>query len=235
MFAKVKSKKVYMEIVDQILLLIRTGKLQVGQKLPPERILSVELGVSRPPLREAISALEILGIIESRGGKGNIITSSKVASEKTKVVRDLKRQVSPFELLEARKLLEVEIAGLAAEKATQEDLDYIGRLVKEHGDVISDYSRASASDQEFHLALVKATKNAVLLDIFNSHIATGLKNGLWQKIKGESWAKGDHAQKYFSEHIGIYESLRQHDKDGARRCMQKHLQAIEEDFLEESE
>ncbi|HTP60299.1 MAG TPA: GntR family transcriptional regulator, partial [Spirochaetia bacterium] len=80
MFVKVKSKKVYMEIVDQILGLIRDKKLCVGTKLPPERSLAIELGVSRPPLREAISALEILGIVESRGGKGNFIVSSGIAS-----------------------------------------------------------------------------------------------------------------------------------------------------------
>jgi len=76
MFEKVQTRKVYMEIVEQIQDLIKRGRLKPGDKLPAERILADKLGVSRPPLREALSALEILGIIESRGGKGNFIKDS---------------------------------------------------------------------------------------------------------------------------------------------------------------
>lgn len=235
MFVKVKSKKVYMEIVDQILSLIKTKELNIGEKLPPERSLAIELGVSRPPLREAISALEILGIVESRGGKGNFISSSKVCTGKMRLARDLEPQASPFELLEARKVVEVEIAGFAADKATGEDISQIAHIVEKQKGAISDYSKTSVVDLEFHLALVKAARNTVLLDIFNRNIASVLKTDFWKKIKGESWSKGGHAQKYFAGHVEIFNAIRQHDSNAARKAMQKHLQAIEEDFLEDSE
>ncbi len=233
MFVKVKSKKVYMEIVDQILTLIKEKKLSIGEKLPPERSLAVELGVSRPPLREAISALEILGIVESRGGKGNFIVSSKIAAEKTGLARDLEEQVSPFELLEARLVVEVEIAGLAAEKANDEDLSEIEVIIERHRGAINDFLKASEVDLEFHLALVKVTKNAVLLDIFNSNIAKVLKTELWRKLKGEVWSKGDNSRKYYAQHIEIFDAVRRHDKDAARAAMRQHLWAIKNDFLED--
>ncbi|HYW85860.1 MAG TPA: FadR/GntR family transcriptional regulator [Spirochaetia bacterium] len=235
MFVKVKSKKVYMEIVDQMLALIKAKKLSIGEKLPPERSLAIELGVSRPPLREAMSALEILGIVESRGGKGNFIASSEIATEKTRIARELEGQVSPFELLEARRVVEVEIAGLAAEKATEEDIAGIERIFEKHKTALSDFSKASAVDLQFHVALVKATRNPVLMDIFNRNIASVLKKDLWRKIKGKSWATGNHALKYFGQHVEIFKAVRKHDAEGARRAMQNHLRSIEDDFLEESE
>jgi GntR family transcriptional regulator, transcriptional repressor for pyruvate dehydrogenase complex len=234
-FVKVKSKKVYMEIVDQILTLIKEKKLSVGEKLPAERSLAIELGVSRPPLREAISALEILGIVESRGGKGNFIVNSKIEAEKTRLARDLEEQVSPFELLEARQAVETEMAGLAAEKATDEDLADLEAIIERHKTVLSDFSVASEVDLEFHLALVKITRNAVLLDIFERNIASVLRTELWKKIKRESWSRGDNSRKYFAEHIEIYEAVRRRDKGGARAAMMKHLRSIKDDFLEDLE
>lgn len=235
LFSKVKSKKMYMEIVDQILSLIQGKKLSLGERLPPERILAVKLGVSRPPLREAIAALEILGVIESRGGKGNFVANSKISNKKTPIIKILEKEVSPFELLEARILFETEAVGLAAEKADDEDLARIKAIIEEHEHAISDYSKAMELDMEFHLALVKATRNTVLVDIFLSNIASGLKNELWKKIKGETWSKGEHAQKYFAEHLEILKALCSHDREAAREAMRRHLRAIEADFLEEQD
>ena len=73
MFKLIQTKKVYMQVVEQVRDLIKSGKLKPGDKLPPERILAERLGVSRPSIREGIVALEILGLVVSRGGKGNII------------------------------------------------------------------------------------------------------------------------------------------------------------------
>ena len=76
MFNKVQTKKVYMKIVEQVRDLIKDGRLKPGDKLPPEQVLVEKFGTSRPSVREALSALEILGITESRGGKGNFIKNN---------------------------------------------------------------------------------------------------------------------------------------------------------------
>jgi len=122
LFSKVKTKKVYMKIVEQIRDLIKEGRLKPGDKLPPEQILAEKFGTSRPSVREALSALEILGITESRGGKGNFIKDNLDTPLYEQKYRELEEEESPFEILEARKAVETEIVGLAAKKATKEDI-----------------------------------------------------------------------------------------------------------------
>jgi len=111
-----------MKIVEQVRDLIKEGKLKPGDKLPPEQTLAEKFGTSRPSVREALSALEILGITESRGGKGNFIRNNLNSLLYEQKFKELEEEESPFELLEARKAVETEIAGLTAKKATREEI-----------------------------------------------------------------------------------------------------------------
>jgi len=232
-FKKVKTKKVYMKIVEQIQDLMKGGKLRPGDKLPPEHILAEKFGTSRPSVREALSALEILGVTESRGGKGNFIrdnlSSSPLYEQK---FRELEEEESPFELLEARKAVETEIAGLTAEKATSEDIREIEKALDRMKNVLNDTPRAMEFDREFHIALAKAAHNSVLFQMMN-YLADGLKESLWVKIKEKSWALPGHPQKYLEEHTKLLGAIKKGDKKVARRIMYSHLADVEEDMLEE--
>jgi len=232
-FKKVKTKKVYMKIVEQIQDLMKGGKLRPGDKLPPEHILAEKFGTSRPSVREALSALEILGVTESRGGKGNFIrdnfSSSPLYEQK---FRELEEGESPFELLEARKAVETEIAGLTAEKATSEDIREIEKALDRMKNVLNDTPRAMEFDREFHIALAKAAHNSVLFQMMN-YLADGLKESLWVKIKEKSWALPGHPQKYLEEHTKLLGAIKKGDKKVARRIMYSHLADVEEDMLEE--
>ena len=207
MFEKVQTRKVYMEIVEQIQNLIKEGKLKSGDKLPPERILAEKLGVSRPPLREAISALEILGIIESRGGKGNFIKNTFNSTSYAQRLKELEKEESPFELLEARKVVETEIAGLAAEKASSEDIKEIEEALNRMKNSLSDIPRAMEFDRQFHVAIAKAAHNSILFQMMN-FLADGLKESLWVNIKEKSWALPGHPQKYLEEHTNLLEAIK---------------------------
>ena len=232
MFEKVQTRKVYMEIVEQIQNLIKEGKLKPGDKLPPERILAEKLGVSRPPLREAISALEILGIIESRGGKGNFIKNTFNSTSYAQRLKELEKEESPFELLEARKVVETEIAGLAAEKASSEDIKEIEEALNRMRNALSDIPRAMEFDRQFHVAIAKAAHNSILFQMMN-FLADGLKESLWVNIKEKSWALPGHPQKYLEEHTKLLEAIKKGDKKLARRTMHTHLADVEVDLLEE--
>lgn len=232
MFEKVQTKKVYMEIVEQIQNLIKEGRLKPGDKLPPERVLAEKLGVSRPPLREAMSALEILGIIESRGGKGNFIKNTFDSTSYAQRVKELEKEESPFDLLEARKAVETEIAGLAAEKATLEDIKEIEEGLDRMKNVLNDTPRVMEFDREFHIAIAKAAHNSVLFQMMN-YLADGLKESLWVNIKEKSWALPGHPQKYLEEHTKLLEAIKEGDKKAAHRTMYNHLADVEEDLLEE--
>jgi len=232
MFEKVQIKKVYMEIVEQIQNLIREGRLKPGDKLPPERVLAEKLGVSRPPLREAMSALEILGIIESRGGKGNFIKKTFNSTFYAQRVKELEKEESPFELLEARKAVETEIAGFAAEKATLEDIKEIEEALDRMGNALNDTPRAMEFDRQFHVAIAKAAHNSILFQMMN-YLADGLKESLWVNIKEKSWALPGRPQKYLEEHTKLLEAIKEGDKESGRRTMHSHLADVEEDLLKE--
>lgn len=232
MFKKVKTKKVYMKIVEQVQDLIKEGKLKLGDKLPPEHTLAEKFGTSRPSVREALSALEILGVIESRGGKGNFIKDNLNSPLYERRFKELEEEESPFELLEARKAVETEIAGLAAEKATSEDIREIEEALDRMKNALNDTPRVMEFDREFHIAIAKAAHNSVLFQMMN-YLADGLKESLWVNIKEKSWALPGHPQKYLEEHTKLLEAIKKGDKKAARRTMYSHLADVEEDLLEE--
>jgi len=165
MFKKVQTKKVYMKIVEQIRDLIKEGKLKPGDKLPPEHILAEKFGTSRPSVREALSALEILGITESRGGKGNFIKDDLNSPAYEQKFKELEEEESPFELLEARKAVETEIAGLAAEKATKEDISAIQESLDKMKSAITNIPQVMEFDREFHINIAKAAHNSLLFSV----------------------------------------------------------------------
>ncbi len=103
--------------------MIRNGELNAGQKLPPERIIAEQLGVSRPSVREAISALQIVGILETRPGDGTYVSRSSAMDELTQQAMSvLEQSDSPYEILQARKALEIGVIRLAIEMASDDDL-----------------------------------------------------------------------------------------------------------------
>jgi len=232
MFEKVRTKKVYMEIVEQIQNLIKEGKLKPGDKLPPERILADKLGVSRPPLREAMSALEILGIIKSRGGKGNFIKNAFNPTSYAQQLKELEKEESPFDLLEARKAVETEIAGLAAKKATPENIKEIEEALDRMKKALDDTPRVMEFDRQFHIAIAKAGHNSVLFQIMN-YLADGLKESLWVNMVEKSRAFPGHPQKYLEEHTKLLEAIKEGNKKAARRIMHTHLADVQEDLLEQ--
>ncbi len=232
MFKKVRTKKIYMHIVEQIQDLIKEGKIKPGDKLPSEHILAEKFGASRPSVREALTALEILGITESRGGKGNFIRDNLNSSLYAQRFMELEEQESPFELLEARKAVETEVAGFAAEKATKEDIVAVQDSLDKMRNAITNISEVMEFDREFHINIARAAHNAVLFSMMN-YLADGLKESLWVNIKEKSWGIPGRPQKYIEEHTEILSAIKNKDNKAARRGMFDHLATVEEDLLSE--
>jgi len=232
LFNKVKTKKVYMKIVEQIMNLIKEGKLKPGEKLPPEQILSEEFGTSRPSVREALSALEILGITESRGGRGNFIKDNFKFPLYEQEFRELEEEESPFEILEARKAVETEIVGLAAKKATKEDIVSIRESLDKMKSVMTNIPGIMEFDREFHINIAKAAHNSLLFSIM-AYLADLLKERLWINLKEKSWSIPGRPQEYFEEHTDIFNAIKNKDSKGARKRMYDHLAGVEKDLLSE--
>ncbi len=232
MFNKVKTKKVYMKIVEQIRDLIKEGRLKSGDKLPPEQILAEEFGTSRPSVREALSALEILGITESRGGKGNFIKDNFDTPLYEQKYKELEEEESPFEILEARKAVETEIVGLAAKKATKEDIVSIRESLDKMNSAMINIPRIMEFDREFHINIAKAAHNSLLFSII-TYLADLQKEKLWINLKEKSWSIPGRPQKYFKEHAKIFNAIKNKDSKGARKRMYDHLADVEKDLLRE--
>ncbi|HUU50216.1 MAG TPA: FadR/GntR family transcriptional regulator [Nitrospinota bacterium] len=221
-----------MKIVEQVRDLIKEGRLKPGDKLPPEQVLAEEFGTSRPSVREALSALEILGITESRGGKGNFIKNNLNFPLYEQKFRELEEEESPFELLEARKAVETEIVGLAAKKATEEEIAAIqGSLNKMKG-AMTNIPEIMEFDREFHINIARAAHNNLLFSMM-IYLTDLLKEKLWINLKEKSWSIPGHPQKYFEEHNEILNAIKNKDGKGARNRMYDHLAGVERDLLNE--
>ena len=232
MFNKIHTKKVYMKIVEQVRDLIKEGRLKPGDKLPPEKILAEKFGTSRPSVREALSALEILGIIESRGGKGNFIKDNLTFPLYEQKFRELEEEESPFELLEARKAVETEIVGLAAKKATSEEITAIQGSLNKMKKAMTNISEIMEFDREFHINIARAAHNSLLFTMM-TYLADLLKEKLWINLKEKSWSIPGRPQKYLEEHTEILNAIKNKDSKGARKGMYDHLAGVERDLLNE--
>jgi GntR family transcriptional repressor for pyruvate dehydrogenase complex len=240
MFEKIQPQKAYTYIVNQILDLVERGDLVNGDKLPSEYVLSEKFGVSRPTMKQALSALEVLGVIETKGGKGNFVRDHLDLKSVRYRSKGLERQISPVDLLESRKLLEADIAELAAVKAEPEDLRAIEDCLNQYKRAISkkiteiDYDKVGRLDRDFHLLIAKATHNSALLQMMR-FIISGLKGEVWVNLKKKSLATPGHLERYLSEHEAILKAVRNRQNNKAREIMYQHLHDVERNLFGEGE
>ena len=169
MFTPVRTRRTFEEAAEQIADKVRTGELRVGDKLPPERALALTMEISRPTLREAARILVDAGLLEVRRGPGG---GMFVATDVVPV--DLVRRVSELRLgeaesvLEARRLLEPQVARLAHARASGDDLAPLERTIDAMREIVargylpSDEDRFLQLDVQFHLALARAAGNTTL-------------------------------------------------------------------------
>ena len=238
-FIKVKIEKIYVQIVRQIEDLIERGVLKPGNKLPTEPVLAEQLGTSRPPLREALSALEIMGIIERRGRTGNFVKANIDTVRYKRQLRELERNVSPYETLQARKIVETEIVRTAAETATKKDIETVKKAFQEMKQKIEKLGSSLTlediigSDIKFHLCIAETTHNSVLIETVRYMVA-GLREKLWTEMKVRRTDFKRRSQKLLLEHKEILDALIKKDSAMARKKMYEHLDIAEREMFETS-
>lgn len=181
-------------------------------------------------MREALSALEILGIVESRGGKGNFIRDNLGSPLYEEIFKELEKEESPSELLEARKILETEVAGLAAKKATKKDISAIQESLDKMKGAIPNIPEIMEFDREFHINMAKAAHNKLLFSMM-TYLADGLREMLWINLKKKSLNIPGHTQRRIKEHTEIFNAIKNKDSKAARAKMYSHLIDVEKDFF----
>lgn len=137
--------------------LISKGSFTIGEKLPPERLMAKKLEVSRLSVREAYNALEIAGILESRAGSGTYVKSTNINKFYLNKIEDIsKKEESPYEILEVRKIIESEAAYLAAKNATAEDIEGIENVLQNMKfEMENDSSYLLETDALFHMSITR--------------------------------------------------------------------------------
>jgi len=208
------------KVADLMLETILSRKLEVGDRLPSERELGEQFGVSRTVVREAVRALVAKGVIEVRSGSGLRVAAVDAAAVTESMSLFLRGGSLDFEKVhEVRALLEVHIAGLAAERATADDLARLRevheRMQREAGDV----EAAARDDLEFHRAIASATQNDLYLLLLDS-IGSALID-----IRRENLASGS-APMTLTQHEQALDRIAAHDAAGARAAMAAHLEGV---------
>ncbi len=225
-FKPIKTKKIYEEIVDQIKDKICRGELSPGDKLVAERDMAVQMKVGRSAVREAFRSLEAMGIIEIRPGEGTFIRRTSTDSFlETLTLILMTEKDTVKELLELRKILEVEGAGLAALRQVGRDLvNMEAALALMEADLDSG-NLGDEADLQFHYAVAEATGNSLLVKLMQT-ISGTMKTAL--KVSREQlYRTPGTPQRLLREHRIIYEAIKRGDKAGARQAMYDHLDKVE--------
>lgn len=230
MFESITTKKNYEHIIDQIQELIMDGTFKNGDKLPPEREITEQLGVSRSSLREALKALEVLGLVESKHGGGSYITNN-IGSAILKSISIAFRlnDGTVEDILELRYALEREAVRIATERGSEEQIKELEDIVNKMDEKLSEEEKARL-DIEFHNRLIKNTDN-ILFQIIADSISDLL--GLFIKGIREIYSDDhEHMKTYYfvEQHRNIVNAIKERDPEKASKVLAEHLQLTDEDL-----
>lgn len=218
------------DICRKMVMHLMRGDWAEGDRIPAERELCQKLGVGRASLREALKALEIMGMIETRLGDGTYVCNrSEFLSRPLLWAIASSTEAEAHELVEARKLIEVELAGFAAERATAEDLKAIDSYMAEMETAVRQPAVFLEADLNFHLAITRAGHNRLLLN------AVHLIRNLMRQWIGRTLSVEGVAQTALTQHRAIFEAVASKDAAGARAAMSEHLNAMAAFLLENPE
>ncbi len=225
----IEARRLYEHIAEQIANLIRTKELKPGDRLPPERLLARQLGVSRPSVREAMIALEVAGLVEVRTGAGTYVRAVPGVAFMFYGPDARDTGPGPFELTQARKLVEGEVVAQAAREITAERLDRLHEAIELMERENLEGKMSEEGDRLFHVRIAESTRNSVLMAIVEI---------LWDRMRGPLWQQVNqlglaplYRVQWVEDHKEILESLRLKDSRRARRAMHRHLTNVQRILL----
>ncbi len=214
------SRRLYQQVAERIRQQIQAGSISAGDRLPAEKDLAQQLGVSRPIVREALIALEIAGLVEIRTGSGTYVRDHARLS-----IPVMDAGPGPFELLHARLLIEGEVAAEAAVRATDSDLAAIEGTLHDMERIMAAGAHAREADQAFHVAIANVAGNSVLADLV-ARLWQGMFSPIFHKLSDLTGHMANQ-ERTLAEHKAIFAALLTHDPVGARAAMRRHLKTVE--------
>jgi len=219
----VPRESIVFRVAQSLLDHLTSGAIAPGTRLPSERQLAETLNVGRSAVREALASLDLLGIVSIRPGSGTYLRDSSSEILPRAINWGLMLgQPRIQDLVEIRQFLEVDSARLAAERATDDDIEKLSRQIDQMRRSVDDFSEFVELDVNFHLGVARAAKNSVLSDVLNS-----VRPLLHVWIERTS---NDHEVTAAAviEHVAIFEAIRDRDPEAAERAMREHMHIASE-------
>jgi DNA-binding FadR family transcriptional regulator len=225
-----EQRRLYEKISEKLATAIANREYQVGQRLPSERLLAQSFGVSRPTVREAIIALELDGLVEVRLGSG-VYVAHRIPPRGRMAAKD----IGPFELLEARRVIEGEACALAATRINDAQLEELSSLVEQmRVDNQQNHIRMSEeADRRFHELIASATQNSAIIAAVQMLWDARARSPQSHSLDDKGRARG--LKPPVEEHAAIVRALKRRDADACRAAMHKHLNRVIKGMLEATE
>ncbi len=221
----VKAARLYEQIVQQVEEAILKGQLRPGDQLPPERDLAQRFGVSRTAVREAIRALREKGLLEAYTGRGTFVTNgtSEAIRQSLDLMAKIGQQEGSMHLAELRRILEPEIAALAAPRIDEQLLATMREAVAAMDRSLQDREAYIEADLDFHLALAEAAENPLILALIDSIV------GLLREQRSRIFDVAGGPERGQFHHKRILRAVEQKDAESARAAMKEHLEQVRAD------
>ena len=216
-------RKLRQQIANAIAVSIRDGRYATGQRLPSERDLAENYKVSRPTIREAMIILEARGLVEARHGAGVYVTDAPRPE-----VSAPELEVSAFELIEARRLIEGDACALAAAVMTDEQIEDLTAILHDMAEEHDFGALADLADRRFHVAIAKATRNSVLVAMVENMWDLRYKPSSRDMLERAGRVR---ARPLVDDHQDILDALKARDPVAARAAMRDHLGRVIDNLL----
>lgn len=220
--------RLYQQIGDNLRAEILKGNYQIGDRLPPERDIAETYNVSRSVVREALIMLELEKLIEVRKGSGVYVMQLPAAQGKEGAV-DI--GYGPFELMQARQLLEGEVAAFAAMQATKSDIVKMRQAIEQERTSLENGSVDESADEQFHCLLAQSTQNSVLANMVYEVWQARKRSPMWQGIHSHT-EDFSYQRQWLDDHEQILRAVSRRDVNMARQAMWQHLENVKIKLLE---
>jgi GntR family transcriptional repressor for pyruvate dehydrogenase complex len=217
----IKQEKVYQAAMNQLLALIDDGTFSAGDRLPTERQLAEQLGISRASVRQALTGMAALGIVESRPGDGSYVATRADSMWRVDAA-------SALEILEARRVVEAGTARLAAIRRTDDDIAALTEIVRLMDDQVAAGGNPVDTDREFHRAIGVAAHNQFLQQAMGA-LADQMSGPEWQRIKIWGLHGPEHSIRIQEQHRMLFQAIRDGKPEAAEAAMRMHIDRIVDD------
>lgn len=224
-YKQIRPKKIYEEVSDDIIERVKSGQFSPGDRLDSVEQLAKNYGVSRSAVREALSGLRMMGLVEMQQGEGTFITSFDASTFALPAATALIMQREDLKELSAvRLMLEIGTVALAAKHALPENLQQMELALELMKDAQGKGELGERADLDFHLEIARATHNKMLINLVSSVSDITLESMretrrlLFYSEEGIAWL--------YEDHLRIFNAIKARDADLAEREMQRHLTAV---------